>query len=109
MPIVKRREIGTRTFPISKSDPLYPYMEKWILKHRDDELLFPITRTYAFMLIRKLQKNLYPHWFRAQRASQLAFEKGFDVNDLVEFFGWKHFPTALRYARRGYKGLIGKV
>lgn len=40
-----------------------------------------------------------PHWFRAQRACQLAVEQNASVMDLMEYFQWKDEKTALRYTR----------
>jgi len=34
------------------------------------------------------QIHLWQHWARAQRASQLRIEYGFNEADLMEFFGW---------------------
>lgn len=111
MLLVKRKKgsITSRTFPIKRGDPLWPILESWIKPHKPDDLLFNLSRSKAFVMIRGLGRGLYPHWFRAQRASQLALEYGWDVSDLSEFFAWKHFPTALRYAHRGYKGLAERM
>lgn len=111
MPVLKRKP-GTatdRTFPINCKDPLWPYLERWIKQCKPDEPLFRISRSKVWGLLREVDRSVYPHWFRAQRASQLAFEKGLDVGDLSEFFAWKHFPTALRYSHRGYRGLAERM
>jgi hypothetical protein len=53
--------------------------------------------------------HLWLHWFRSQRASQLVAEYGFEVIDLVDFFSWESYDTALTYSRRGWKGLASKM
>ncbi|MBS7616231.1 site-specific integrase [Candidatus Bathyarchaeota archaeon] len=53
--------------------------------------------------------HLWLHWFRSQRASQLVSDFGFEVADLVDYFSWEHYGTALTYARRGWKGLASKM
>lgn len=113
MPVVKRKKGSptprARTFPIKRSDPLWPVLEKWIRRHKQGELLFPISRSKAFLLIRGLGRELYPHWFRSQRASQLAFDHGLEVGELMAFFCWTDLKTALRYTHYGYKGLAKKM
>jgi hypothetical protein len=96
----------------------------------------PLTRFWAYHFIRRLDKaltpelrnklgldkplivegrkvkdtlNLWLHWFRSQRASQLVAEYGFEVIDLVDFFSWESYNTALTYARRGWRGLALKM
>jgi len=57
----------------------------------------------------KPRLNLWLHWFRSQRASQLVDNYGYEVLDLVDFFSWKKQDTALIYARRGWRGLASKM
>jgi len=129
MPILKRfQKVGERkdgkwitvkvkefrTFPILKREPLVPYMTKWV-KLCPYNKLFPITRVTAYLIVKRLGKKLgveiYPHWFRAQRACQLAEEYGFDVYSLREFFGWRSRKTdiAERYASLGWRGLARRM
>ena len=114
------RDIAYRkTFPIPRVEPLVEVMVTWI--EQQPEWLFPtnrgdeayLGRTMSYNIARRMGDSVglwvYPHWFRAQRASQLRFEYGFDVMDLMEFFAWKHFPTAMRYAKMGWRGLAEKM
>jgi len=57
----------------------------------------------------KNQLNLWLHWFRSQRASQLVSDYGYEVIDLVDYFSWESYETALRYARKGWRGLANKM
>jgi hypothetical protein len=57
----------------------------------------------------KDQLNLWLHWFRSQRASQLVSDYGYEVIDLVDYFSWESYDTALRYARQGWRGLASKM
>lgn len=115
-----------RTFPIRVSEPLTSYFVAWYKKvRRKNALLFPITRQAAFLKVRdageKLNSRipfcnirsseLYDHWFRAERACQLAFDYGFDDRDLDEFFGWKERKPRMskRYASLGWIGLARKM
>jgi len=100
-------------FPIMKSDPLYPIMEQYV-KHSHSELLFPssklrknktrfMTTTNAWIILNRIQKitgiQIWNHWFRSQRASQLKNEYGFDSDDRMDWFNWLSDPTAALYPK----------
>lgn len=53
--------------------------------------------------------HLWLHFFRSQKASQLVNDYGFEVMDLVGYFTWKDYETALRYAKKGWRGLLDKM
>jgi len=123
---ITRRVHDHRTFPIRRDEPLTPYLISWCKKiRRKNSLLFPISRTGAFLRIREIGRmvnsripfsnihssQIYDHWFRAERACQLAFDYGFDDRDLDEFFGWKERKPRMskRYASLGWKGLARKM
>lgn len=118
--------VDHRTFPIRISEPLTPYFVSWYEKVKGDlDLLFPIKRSAAFVRIRDIGKELdqdipfcnirspliYAHWFRSERACQLAFDYGFDRVDMNEFFQWKERRPSMaeRYASLGWKGLARKM
>jgi len=128
-----------RPFPIRLNEPLVQYLTEWLSKlEQPSEMLFPspvkpgkpLTRFWAYMLFSRMEKKLskrlmqdlgfvnrkgesidsfYPHWFRAQRASQLALDYGFSSDDLINFFEWKNMGTALHYARLSWRGLATKM
>ena len=102
------RKNAYRTFPIHMSEPLCePFLRH--IKECGSDLLFRISRIQAYRIVRSLDENIFPHWFRAQRASQLALEYGFDVHDLIDFFNWKSLQTATHYSHMGWKGLANKM
>ena len=108
-----------RDFPILKNEALVPYLTSW-LDHVDD-YLFPspkgsrdhLTRIRVYQIVKDLGKRvgetIWPHWFRSQRASQLASEYGFDLHALIDFFDWKDVETALTYSRLGSKKLTAMM
>lgn len=104
-----------RTIPILKTSPLLSHVQNYLKTLDGDSLLFPITRQTAFYRIRDVGRQidpdleLYPHWFRAQKASQLASEYGFDIYDLKQFFRWIDDNMAEFYASLGAKGLAKKM
>jgi integrase len=53
--------------------------------------------------------HLWQHWFRSERASQLRSEYNFSEADLMEFFGWLDYRTALHYGRLGASNLAKKM
>jgi len=99
---------ATRTFPIHLKEPLCVFLLEYIKKLGTDRL-FNISRIQVYRLIRELDSNIFPHWFRAQRASQLALEYGFDIHDLIDFFNWKNIQIATHYSHMGWKGLANKM
>lgn len=115
-----------RTFPIRKDELTTPYFIAWYEQVRgDNDLLYPISRSTAFNKIRDIGKRLdmeipfsnipssqlYVHWWRAQRACQLAFDYGFDDDDLDRFFGWKERRPRMskKYASRGWIGMARRM
>lgn len=115
-----------RTFPIRRNEGTTPYFIEWYERVRnDDDLLFPISRSTAFTKVRGVGRILdedipfcnirspllYDHWFRAERACQLAFDYGFDDDDLDRFFGWKERMPRMskKYASRGWIGMARRM
>lgn len=117
--VVVLDEAYRKTFPIKRSESLTEVLENWVNKHED--YLFPgkwgnepyLSRSMAYVIARRVGESIgewvYPHWFRAQRASQLRLEYGFDTIDLMEFFAWEDVKTATRYAKMGWRGLAEKM
>ena len=104
----KLEQRGTLLLP--KFEPLVKYLESWLSEV--DDYLFPtnypterkwITPSRAYQIVTKVGKRLgldiWDHWFRGQRASQLASEYGFREAELDNFFGWKHPRTSRKYAK----------
>jgi hypothetical protein len=101
-----------------------------------DGSALPLTKGWAYKLIRHTDKmlpkdlkmplgldvpemhnnveinkciHLWLHWFRSQRASQLVSDYGFSVMELIGWFSWESYDTALRYSKRGWRGLADKM
>lgn len=107
---ITRPKEAYRTFVFPKTEPLVPLLINW-LDGRNG--LFDIGYDYAYKAVTALGVQLGTwiptHWFRAQRASQLALEYNFDARDLAEFFKWRDYAMALRYASKGWRGLAMKM
>ena len=113
-------ETYRRPFPILLAEPLSPYLLDR-LRETGDGLLFPsprrrgkpLTRAWAYKLSGRLQDKTgvpcWPHAFRSWRASQLVQDYGFEVLDLLDYFQWVKSDQATVYARKGWRGLAGKM
>jgi len=102
-----------RTFPFPKKESLVHILEEWVRGLGPEQRLIKLKYPRAYEITTDIGKILGTwiptHWFRAQRASQLAFEYGFNEHDLVRFFDWKDYKTAFNYARKRYKELATKM
>lgn len=108
VPVIKRYSRKTnkrykeyRTFPIKLSEPLVPYFLDYFKVAQTK--LYDYSRVSIFNIIRNVGKalnmdvpfskihssELYPHWFRAQRARQLRHDYHFTDEELRDWFGWK--------------------
>ena len=113
---------ATRDFSFRADEPLVKPMVEWIIHVLDNkqEWLFPspytdkpLTRKWAYQFIDKIGAKIgieiYPHWFRAMRASQFASEYDFREASLLEWFQWEKWETAKKYAKLGPLGLAKKM
>lgn len=55
-----------------------------------------MSRQKAYKIVKALNPDAYPHWFRHSLATQLA-EEGIDPWQLMNWFDWDRFATAKRY------------
>jgi hypothetical protein len=123
---VTKTILDHRTFPFRRDEPLAPYFISWVERVKNpNSLLFPINRSAVFVRVRNIgiklnqsiplsnipSTELYDHWFRSERASQLAFDYGFQKEDLDEFFDWKERRPSMssKYAGLGWIGLARKM
>lgn len=100
-------------------------LEPWIIEyhHDRDEHLFassdfrregkPITSTRAYQIIRTVSLlcniDIWCHWFRAQRASQLFNEWNLSWEELKLWFSWRTDVMAQRYARISVDELASRM
>jgi len=106
------RHFHVRRIEIPLDEPLMDYMLPYIKNSRG--VLFEMSYDYYYLLCRKMDplgdkypkvpEHIFPHWWRSQRACQLAAEYGFELHKLLNFFEWKDIETAQMYAK-----LTGKL
>ena len=131
-PVIKRysrktgeRYTAYRTFPIKRSEPLVPYLLDWL--DEAPQRPFGYSRSRIFQLVRRTgellnrdvpfsrihSSQLYPHWFRAQRARQLRHDYKFTDEELRDWFGWKYAKSKERmpsiYGRSSWIELAEKM
>lgn len=112
-----------RPFPILKDERLYLIMEDYV-KRLHSDLLFPssrlrknktrfMTTTNAWIILNRVQKltgiQIWNHWFRSQRASQLKNEYGFSSDDRKDWFNWISDPMAALYPKTSAKEMATKM
>ena len=101
-------DVKWRTFPIDKRDPLVPTMMKLVYDTRKNEpggKIFPYGDNWLYKVVTKTDEKWWCHRFRAERASQLAVERNFDVPRLMKWFGWVRPDTPTRYVRMNVQDL----
>lgn len=92
-----------RTYAFPIDEPLVERMLKYVENLSPGEFLFKITRVRAYQILTALDKNIWNHWFRSERAKQLAIEYGWTLDELLEFFKWENIKEARTYAGLGYR------
>lgn len=103
-------------FVIRLDDPFADIILKW-LKDSEDYLFLnyktgnPYSRKWAYAHIKaigdKLKLELWPHKFRAERASYLGTH--LQAESLLEWFSWESWQTAKRYSKKGALGLAKEL
>jgi hypothetical protein len=101
-----KRQHHTRRVEIPLDEPLLDYAIPYIKKC--DGVLFDLSYDYYYAMCRrmdplkgkypKVPEHIFPHWWRSQRACQLASEYGFTLHELLEFFDWQDIRIAKIYA-----------
>jgi transposase len=131
-PIMVKEPLSQILIDYVKTHGKQPFV--FLSPYRPDK---PLTRQWAYLMIRKIDRSLpddlkarlgldrplkdkqgkevakqihlWLHWFRSQRASQLVADYDFREQELVEFFTWEDYDTALRYAHKGWESLAQKM
>jgi integrase len=97
----------------SFSHPLAGYFVDWVKEVPPGAWIFPssganlepqwdkpLSRQGVYMVVRRNMVDYWPHLFRHNLAT--GFSKlGYTENDLMKWFGWTRYETAVRYTRLG--------
>ena len=111
----RKEENKFRQVPILKNEPLTDTMLAWVKRVREiqpkvgHDHLFPYKYDWLYQRVTKIDKEWWPHRFRAERASQLAVEKEFGVIELMKWFGWAKEDMATHYAKMNVTDLVRKM
>jgi len=67
-----------------------------------DKLLFSLGRTKVWRMLKSVNPDVYPHFFRESLATSMS-ERGASVFELMHWFDWSCTQTASEYVKRGTK------
>ena len=101
-----KRLSHTRRIEIPSDEPLLEYAIPYIKD--SDGVLFNLSYDYYYAMCRrmdplkgkypKVPEHIFPHWWRSQRACQLASEYKFSLHELLDFFDWRDVKMGKMYA-----------
>jgi len=108
----------TRSFQFLKAEPVVPILLEWLnhLLSTNANRVLENDYDYWYWFLRQLDpmkgkygarvrwRHIYPHWFRAQRASQLATDYGLELHEIGDWMKWEELDTA-----RKYVGTLGTI
>lgn len=117
---VRERRIR-KDFPIFEDEPLVPILENWV--KNSDGLLFPsydirrigkpMTSVRCWQIVKNVGRicnlDLWNHWFRIQRASQLFYEYDLTWEELKLWFSWQTDVMAEKYPRGEVEDLALRI
>lgn len=116
MMVEKLRNKGDRTFPIKLGSPYTTTVMELVNKTKKGEPLFEFGYDWMYNKIRNINKeendthgDWWCHRIRAEKASSLVIDYGFDVFSLMKFFGWKRMDIPAFYVRLSPQDLINKI
>jgi len=106
--VTEPMDVTRGVFTLPRDEPLVPYLEEWI--QTIDDYLFPsptkkphLSRQRAYQIVKEIGKRvgieIWVHWFRSQRASQLVQEHEFNIHLLADWFRWTKLDTARTYTK----------
>ena len=120
--VTEPMQVTRGVFAIQPKEPLIPILISWLAETED--YLFPspaknrnhISDNWAYKIVRKIGRRrdieVWPHWFRSQRASQLVVEYSFPIHELADWFKWSKLDTARIYTKldpSAYEDLYDKA
>lgn len=111
---IVKEKVTRNDFAFRMDEPFVDDLRQWLGNYEGKRYIFPsrIRETghlsRSFIYKRFVKHGIYPHWVRAQRASNLRTYHGLSVEDLMDWFTWLDFKTAMRYARMGTEEILGK-
>jgi hypothetical protein len=95
------------TFPIS--EPPVKYLLDYIKTVPKDAQLFPLSTSSIYKIVENVDSSIFPHWFRSQRAIQLAKEYNFREEEIRAFFLWTNQETITYYVNYAESDLLQKM
>lgn len=104
------RTAAFRAFDIPINEPIVPVLRRYLRQfedvHENFYLFSDLTRWDAYKYLVALDPLIWNHWFRAQRASQLAVEYHWKEDKIARWFSWVDLQTAMHYANMSPEELV---
>lgn len=113
-------QVPTVVKPKTLRNPLVKYITDYIVirdsSYPRSPWLFPsgkikgahIRPWHVWRIIKRLNKNAWPHWFRHSLADMMVKHRR-EIQELMEWFDWKRADTAVDYVRAGAGGRIREM
>lgn len=95
----KNKDPYPRRLPIKLDSPGVPYLLKYLDSKDPEDLLFPVSRSHAWVKIKEVDPELSPHVFRHNRATEFSLQDATDT-ELQIWLGQSDSRTASRYRHR---------
>jgi len=92
---------------ISRDRDILNHLIGWANSKRSGELLFPISRQWAWKIMNK--HGFFNHYWRHCRNTHLVTQRNFTDQDLVKFHGWADSKPATIYTHLRWKDLAKKM
>ena len=95
---------------IRTEDPLCQHILAWLIylkERRYEGKLFNIKRSRAWQIMIQLDPDIWNHWFRHQRLTQLS--DVMDPYELKEFAEWESITPAVSYIHRAPGRILSKI
>lgn len=94
----KNRESKVKAVPINPSDPLFQHVKGQLDQLGEEDYLFPswshprpdkpyLTRGAAYKIVKRLNPDAFPHWFRHSRTTEVIVKRGFTPWDVKQLRG----------------------
>jgi len=91
------------------NDPFCRHITAWLnhLGTEHQRRVFEISRSRAWQIMTELDRNIWNHWFRHQRLTQLS--DTMDAFELKEFGKFARLDTALQYVHKAPTKILAKT
>ena len=107
----KPGNIATRNIPINieREKQFLKFVFAYTKELKPEEYLFKFSRQAAYNVVRKFRDELFPHYFRHLRLTDLTTLYGFNSAELRQFTGWTDDKPAAHYVHLNWRDTADKM